>query len=710
MDAKLKTYASHYLSAKYRALHVLPVFIPLFIIIGTGLWGLDFGLHWDEKAWQIKPVKEMIQTGILLPQRYIYPSFDYWINAAALIPDLFDALQKGSDISDTLLNALDSHQYLMRLRAIYLIITSLSILWVYLFILHWRRSWVEAILAASFLGFSWEVAYHLRWVSTDGMLMNFGALTLLCIGLSRHNTKGRKWVCFAAITAGLGFGTKYPGGLLLIPVLLSGYFYNDADTIFSEKIGFLIKLLGLFFISYLIITPGTVLQPLVFMNDVLSEIKHYSSGHGGHSVRPGFDHAYHLFIYYSSVLFSPFVISGILIFFLSVVGCLCVIKDSPKIALFIFSFIVPYFLYFSSQRAMVARNLLVSAPYLAVLAGLGTGFLSRWLNQERKAKKHYKKIIFTSLHITFIVFVIATLVINAGWLAYAAGTIKDRKSDRFVRKAASFMSGKKEAHFFLSPLARIKLSFIEALENLNIVGDFSDADYLVLYASEGVKRWHDWPANLPGLTEAWFGPLEVNFNVYPNWWGDDRLLIVSKAIAEKRHIFLSGSQTDTYYVHPGQTNNVRSELQALPKKASWYLPNIDPCGLLSAAEVNQIVGPVKETRRGWVLDGTSCAFIGEKTFVINIGLISTAAFEIKRTEPGSILVTDLDNEAYLIAEDELGDLELFLHGGDAAIVVYVARINDGKQSSSIRIAKACGRNALTKLKHEENAVRKIYGN
>jgi 4-amino-4-deoxy-L-arabinose transferase-like glycosyltransferase len=710
MDAKLKTSASYTLSEKHRALRVLPVLIPLFIIIGTGLLGLDFGLHWDEKAWQIEPVKAMVQTGILLPRSYIYPSFDYWINAAALIPDFFDTLQKGSDISETLLNALDSHEYLMRLRAIYLIITSLSILWIYLFMLHWRRSWIEALLAASLLAFSWEVAYHLRWVATDGMLMNFGALTLLCIGLSRRNANGRKWIWFAAITAGLGCGTKYPGGLLLIPVLFSGYFYSDTETNRSEKIGFLIKLFGLFVISYLIITPGTVLQPLVFMNDVLSEIKHYSSGHGGHSIRPGFEHAYQIFIYYSSVLFSPFVFIGILIFFLSIVGCFCAIKDSPKIALFIFSFMVPYFLYFSSQRVMVARNLLVVVPYLAVLAALGTGFLSQWLNQRRKTEVHYSKIIFTSLHAIFIISIIAALVINAGWLVYAAGTIADRNSDHFARKAASFMSGKKEVRFFLSPRARIHLASIDAVENINIINDFSDADYLVLYASEGVKRWHDWPANLPELTEAWFGPREVNFNIYPNWWGDDRLLIVPKSKAEERGIYFSGSQIDTYYVYPGQNNTVRSDLQTHSNKASWYLPNIDPCALLSTAEVNQIIGPVKEIRRGWILDGTSCAYIGEKMFIINLGLISTAAFELQRSEPESMLVTDLDNEAYTITEDPLGDLKLFVRGKDAAIVVNVARFEDGIQSSSSWIAKACARNALIRLKHEENAARKIPGN
>ena len=43
-----------------------------------------------------------------------------------------------------------------------------------------------------------------------------------------------------------------------------------------------------------------------------------------------------------------------------------------------------------------------------------------------------------------------------------------------------------------------------------------EANRVLLYASEGLPRWQDWPANRPDLTERWFGPYEVNFNIYPN--------------------------------------------------------------------------------------------------------------------------------------------------------------------------------------------------
>lgn len=156
-----------------------PVLLPLAVLIGTGLWGLDFGLHWDERVWQIGPVKTMIRTGILLPGYYTYPSFDYWLIGCLTLPDMLIAWMLGPAATERVLSIVDSPAYLLRLRAVFLLISSLGVVWVYLTMLRLRGSTLEAMLAACLLALSWEVAYHLRWVATDGVLMQFGALTLL---------------------------------------------------------------------------------------------------------------------------------------------------------------------------------------------------------------------------------------------------------------------------------------------------------------------------------------------------------------------------------------------------------------------------------------------------------------------------------------------------------------------------------------------------
>src|SRR5262249_49907102 len=158
-----------------KSLGLIPALVPLAILLVTGFRGLDFGHHWDEKGFQIAPVKTMLTHGQLLPGFYGYPSFDYWISAAALLPDIGIVWNQKSHRVEALTNVLSSQTYLLRDRGVFLIITSLSVLWVYLLVFWWRETWPEAMLAACFLAFSWEVAYHLRWIATDGMLMAFGA-------------------------------------------------------------------------------------------------------------------------------------------------------------------------------------------------------------------------------------------------------------------------------------------------------------------------------------------------------------------------------------------------------------------------------------------------------------------------------------------------------------------------------------------------------
>src|SRR4051812_39410801 len=94
-----------------------PVILPILILLITGFRGLDFGVHWDERFYQIGPAKRMVSTGILLPGYYGYPSFDYWVELAALLPEIPDALSTRNGVQ-LLTGKMDRHPYLMRLRAI----------------------------------------------------------------------------------------------------------------------------------------------------------------------------------------------------------------------------------------------------------------------------------------------------------------------------------------------------------------------------------------------------------------------------------------------------------------------------------------------------------------------------------------------------------------------------------------------------------------
>ena len=509
-----------------RLLRVAPVLLPLLLLIGTGLWGLDFGTHWDEKYYQIGPVRTMVTTGTLLPQYYGYPSLDYWINLAGLMPDAVAIPPGGGDRWQRVFKVLESHAYLLRLRALFLVITSLSVLWVFVLVVVWRRSRVEALLAGLFLALSWEVAYHLRWVATDGMLMQFGALTLMCVMLSRlREPDGRIWLQLAAVAAGLGCGTKYPGGLLFVPVLVGGYLRWGWRSPPPALLWLWAKLALTFAGVYLATTPATVLQPIRFLAGLSYELHHYSTGHAGHTVSPGLEHGWRMFVYFSSVVFSRYALIAWLFFLLSAVGGYTLVKEGRKTAALFLCFPALYVLYFCTQRAMVVRNLLVVAPFMAVLAARGTSFIWERLKLG-VAGRAIGGANLNPIQLGFAALMVTAFSVNAGWLAYAAQTIVDRNTDRFVREAAAYISANKDQQFFLSPRVHTHLTAVGATQLPNVTDDPTRADGVILYAHEGMKRWQDWPANEFRRTTTWFGPYEVNFNAYPNWWGDDRIIVL----------------------------------------------------------------------------------------------------------------------------------------------------------------------------------------
>src|SRR3990172_7475753 len=150
----------------HQLLRALVAWTPIALLMGllawTGLRGVDFGYRWDEYEAQIQPVQWSLDERTLLPNYYLYPSVNYGLNLAALFPTLCRDLLEGAsakDLAADLRAATDQPQYLLGLRSIRVLPTTLAPLWVYLSVWLWRRSRLEALLAAGILGLSWEIAY-----------------------------------------------------------------------------------------------------------------------------------------------------------------------------------------------------------------------------------------------------------------------------------------------------------------------------------------------------------------------------------------------------------------------------------------------------------------------------------------------------------------------------------------------------------------------
>ena len=652
-------------------LRIAPLVLPVLLVVGTGLRGLDFGVHWDERPRQIGPTKHMVESKTLLPAYYTYPSFDYWVNLAALLPEVAAPREPGERLADRLVRTLDSQAYLFRLRAVYLSITSLALVWVYLLVLHRGGSWGEALFASCALGGSWEVAYHLRWVATDGMLMQFAALTVL-LALRALDTHRRSWLIAATITAALGSGTKYPGGLLLLPVGLAAI-SCWSDRSLKTRSTRLIQLAVVFAAVSLAVTPALVFEPREVARAMLYEMYHYATGHGGHTVHRGLEHAGRMIAYLSTVLLSPHVAIAIPLFALAIVGVSHeVVRDRRRAAL-LFAFPFAYLLYFSIQGSMVVRNLLAVAPFVAVGAARGAAVVARAIAARIQSPgwRH-------GASAAWIVVLGGAVCVNAAWLISSAESIVVRRTDRFVREAAEYVRGHPESRYLLSP--RVALDVGRVAPSLaNVTGAVADADAFVLYAREGMRRWQDWPASRRGLTSAWFGPREVNFDIYPNWWGDDRIVVLDKRRAGEIGLRIAGISEDATpggapgtaeaIVEPA-SSYVPLSAGSLPR--AWALPAVDPRLLLPRAVAQSVVGPLARgpLSGGWDLDGLSATVVAEDGTVVSVTMISTGAFDLERHEPSAVAVSRAGVSAYVAPGARRGDVRLFARTIDSAVIVH----------------------------------------
>ena len=677
------------------------VLLPLVLLIGTGLRGLDFGLHWDERPWQIGPVKQMVRSGTLLPGYYTYPSFDYWLNLLVLAPDAVASPAAEENLREHLLRALDSPAYLLRLRAVYLLITSLSLVWVYLLVLQLRGSWLEALFAASLLACSWEVAYHLRWVATDGMLMQFAALTGL---LAVHAVKSRRdsWLMAAAAAAGLGCGTKYPGGLLVLSVVLAVLFGAPGCTPRVKVVRFM-KVATVFALVYLAVTPGTILQPLKFAHGVLYELTHYATGHGGHTVGRGLEHMQRLLMYFATVLFSPYLAIALLMFALAIIGTAGVIARDWRQGAVFAVFPLAYMLYFSTQGTMVVRNLLAVAPFWAIAAARGAGMLGQFLERSRfESTAQLPRPAFARA--VWVGLLCVTVGLNASWLIASAESIVSRHTDRFVREASQYVRTHPDTKFLLSPRIKRDLTVVGPSPH-NVTDDPIEADAFVLYAREGMLRWHDWPANRRALTQASFGPREVNFDFYPNWWGDDRILVINRARAKELGLRIAGISEDTAPAseplvvrRTTKYGNPSTPISAESLPSSWTRPLIDPRTLVPRAEAEAIIGPLVggPTGGGWELDGTACTYLSHDGLIVSVAIISTAAFDLERHDPQSVTVSSDSASAYAARTGPLGDVRLFSRSVESAVLVHIS--GDARsQEKKLDLAEQFARPALGRL-------------
>ena len=489
--------------------------------------GIDFGAHWDENYNKIDSVAYSLQNGFtLLPEQYSYPGVNYWLTFSALTPELakefVDGKRDPEGLRKALLPVLRGQVFRLRLRKIFAFVTALTTIWIYFAVLIWGRSWLEAMFAVLFFTFSWEMVYHARWIAPDGILMQFGALTFFLLSLARR-TSSRNLLYFAAIAAGFGCGAKYPGALLLLPILAVIWLAPPASRNAFRDSSLVVAIFGA---SYLITTPGTILQPFAFYRSVTYQKHVYATGWYGYSVRPGVEHLSRMLIYFGTQLGSTYKVIAILLMAFCFVGAWALIKESWRGALIVLLFPVAYLLYFSTNATMIIRNYLVVAPFLFILMARGVF----WVNSKLPWKK---------VRVGFMAGIVLLMSINGVDQVRAVATIVRRRHVSVFEQAFERYT---KAHptwiFLISPgLARELKARDFWGTNLIAQSDTKFNQPYQVYASyysESVRPYQfEWQTNRPGSFVAVFGPREVNLDYYTGWSGDDRIVCINPTEVQK---------------------------------------------------------------------------------------------------------------------------------------------------------------------------------
>ena len=488
-----------------------PVLLPLLLFWLTGLAGLDYGYHWDEPK-LLESVRVSVFEGVYLPTFYNYPSVSHTLGVLSVMPEILHNIDR-NHLNEPVFHGhiaayqLDNHTITLRTRLVFLTITSLSIIWVYGVMLVWRGSVWIALLSSSILAFSWEVAYHARWIAPDTILMQFGALFLLCLIQAYRHPQLSTWLWGTVIVAGLATGTKYPAGLLLLPALVLIYHYTSSRLT-------IIKALFIFAITYLITTPGTVLEPFKFWHNVEFEMWHYSFGHSKHTVAGGLEHLLKNIEYLSTVQLSHIPIIAFVLFALALLGIIVLWRESRRLAGLTLLFPVLYLLMMSLQRAMLIRNLLILVPFIAVYAGLGVAWL-------------WNKFPQTWMRALLTVSLLIMLAINGVWLIYSARSIMNRHTSDYVTEVRDWLAQYPALTYYTSEQVRIALG--DELPK-NITSDLSQADEVLVYLKE-IQEVDPMPANIPRLFISQFGSWEANIEYY-TWHGDDKIVLLPIAVVQ----------------------------------------------------------------------------------------------------------------------------------------------------------------------------------
>ena len=200
---------------------------------------------------------------------YNWPSLTYLISLITSLANLPAVLGEDSAAvaRARLAEIVGAPPFTHELRAVFVVLTAWTGLFVVLAARVVGTSWLAASISGAVVLSSFQIFYHSRWIAPDTLVMLAGAMTLAA-ALWAARDQQLLPLLLAAVGAGLATAAKYPGGCLLLLPLVAAVPGPAAPT---RAAG----VLAVFAATYLFITPGTILVWERFSRDLLFVIHQY---------------------------------------------------------------------------------------------------------------------------------------------------------------------------------------------------------------------------------------------------------------------------------------------------------------------------------------------------------------------------------------------------------------------------------------------------
>jgi len=331
-------------------------------------WGLPYSfVNADEST--VVPIAFKVAQGHLDPQFFYYPSFYFYLLAAAMVvatPVLW--LVKHADPLTVRAFVLDPGPYFLLGR---LLSAAFGVAAVYFLYRIGRAAFGRpaGLLAALFLAVA-PLAVTYSHVAVTDMAATALALLALWLLLEGAQGRGRRWLVGGAVVAGLATSTKYNLGSLALPATVAAVYASREEVARRVAAGARAALLWPrlvtarvylpMLLAFIAGSPFVLLDPARFVGDFLRQNRIVGRGW------LGFEHVGNGFWYNLHTNLGGGL--GVLLLVLGVAGVAWALWRRSRLDVMVAPYVVLYYVYISTWKELADRYLLPIAPLLILFA------------------------------------------------------------------------------------------------------------------------------------------------------------------------------------------------------------------------------------------------------------------------------------------------------------------------------------------------------